>query len=249
MRAGDWSPVQWFNPKFVEVADEINSMRNLIAAGEICAWNFRQRGLSIFFDKEVADGGNAFCTINEKTMQTISATPETKATPRTEYQAQADNLWRKASQVLIACRFSTTSSRLLAVFCSRPAFGDAFVPMDVHDENHAKAFAAFLNSSFSIIQMLNRRTKKLTYPKYEKGHMKTLMLPDPSTADLAPLLEAFEAVKDIPLQRLSMCAQDAARKTLDHAAARALGIAPATTDQWREWLSKEPTITGKPATP
>jgi len=75
------------------------------------------------------------------------------------------------------------------------------------------------------------------------------MLPDPATADLAPLLEAFEAVKDTPLQRLSMCAQDPARKTLDHAAARALGIDPATTDQWREWLSHEPTITGKPATP
>jgi len=239
--------VQWFNPKLVEVAGEINSMRNLIAAGELCAWNFRQRGLGIFFDKEVADGGNAFCTINEQIMQTISAMPETKATPRKKYQAQAENLWGKASQVLIACRFSTTSSRLLAVFCPRPAFGDAFVPVDVHDENQAKAFAAFLNSSFSIIQMLNRRTKKLTYPKYEKGHMKTLMLPDPATVDLAPLLEAFAQVADTPLQRLSMCAQDPARKTLDHAAARALGVDPATTDQWREWLSKEPTITNKPA--
>ncbi|MDD9885169.1 MAG: DEAD/DEAH box helicase family protein, partial [Gammaproteobacteria bacterium] len=188
MRAGDWTPVQWFNPKLVEVANEINSMPNLIAAGEIGAWNFRQRGLTIFFDKEVGENGNAFCTINEKIMQTISATPETKATPRKEYQAQADGLWSKASQLLITCRFRTTSSRLLAIFSPQPAFGDAFVPVDVHDENQAKALAAFLNSSFSVIQMLNRRTKILTYPKYEKGHMKTLMLPDPATADLAPLL-------------------------------------------------------------
>jgi len=89
----------------------------------------------------------------------------------------------------------------------------------------------------------------LTYPTYSTGQTKSIMLPDPATADLAPLLEAFEAVKDIPLQRLSMCAQDPARKTLDHAAARAIGADPVTTDQWREWLSFEPTITGKPAMP
>jgi len=222
-------------------------MQNLTSADKICAWNFRQRGLTIFFDKEVGDNGNAFCTINEKTMQTISSMPETKATPRKEYQAQADNLWSKASQILIACRFRTTSSRLLAIFCPQPAFGDAFVPVNVHDTSQAKALAAFLNSSFSIIQMLNRRTKLLTYPKYEKGHLKTLMLPNPAKANLAPLLDAFEQVKNTPLQRLSQCAQDSARKILDHAAAHTLGVDPATTDQWREWLSREPTITNKPA--
>jgi len=136
---------------------------------------------------------------------------------------------------------------LLAIHGKKPALGKGCIAVTVNTPEQEKAFAAFLNSSFGAIQMLHRRTKKLTYPAYEARHLKTLMLPDPATADLAPLLEAFEAVKDTPLQRLSMCAQDPARKTLDHAAARALGQAPATTDQWREWLSNEPTITNKPA--
>ncbi len=94
--------------------------------------------------------------------------------------------------------------------------------------------------------MLNRRTKMLTYPSYEVGHLKTLMLPDPNKADLAPLVVAFEQIKDQPLQRLANCHNDPARAILDHAAALVIGINPATTDQWREWLSQEPTITNKP---
>ena len=77
--------------------------------------------------------------------------------------------------------------------------------------------------------------------------MKTLRLPDPSRADFAPLLHAFEEVKNTPLKRLAECATDPSRKTLDHAAARAIGMQPRETDQWREWLAAEPTITNKPA--
>ena len=121
--------------------------------------------------------------------------------------------------------------------------------MVVNTPEQEKAFAAFLNSSFGVIQMLHRRTKNLTYPSYEARHLKTLLLPDPTKADLAPLLAAFEQVKDTPLERLAMCAQDPSRKILDHAAAKSIGVDPAITDQWRKWLSLEPTITNKPYQP
>jgi len=103
-------------------------------------------------------------------------------------------------QWFIASRFSTTSSRLLALHSEKPALGSGYIAATVNTPEQEKSFAAFLNSSFGAIQMLHRRTKTLTYPAYEAQHLKTLMLPDPATADLAPLLEAFEAVKDTPLQ-------------------------------------------------
>ena len=249
MCAGDWTPVQWFNSNLVTVAEEFNSLPSLAASDQTCVWDFRQRGLPIFFDKTPSKNGNAFCTINQDVMQTINAKPETKATPRVGYERQAANLWSKASTVLVACRFSTTSSRLTAVSCEKPAFGEAFVPMGVKNTEQGKAFVAFLNSSFGIIQMLNRRTKKLTYPRYKRQHLKTLMLPDPNKANLTPLLDAFEQVKDTPLERLAKCDEDPARKILDHAAAKSIGIDPETTDQWRKWLSQEPTITNKPYRP
>ena len=248
MRAGNWSPVQWFNPRLVTVAEEINALPKLILADHICSANYIGQAFRSDFDYTPNEGNNrnSFCTIAEDVMQTINSHPETQATPKTGKEHKAVNAWQKATRFLITSRFSTTSSRLLAIYSEKPALGSAYFAMAVKTSEQEKAFAVFLNSSFGIIQMLNRRTKKLTYPSYEVGHLQTLMLPDPNKVDLAPLLAAFEKIKDTPLERLAKCAQDPARKILDHAAAESIGIDPATTDQWREWLSQEPTITNKP---
>lgn len=242
---GDWSAIQWFNPNLTEVAEELNKLPNCILGDEY-RWRPDGRTIRGNFKYEPSDVGDVFCTINEDIMQTISATPESKATPRPTKMKQAEKIWQQADHVLVTCRFRTTTTRLTAIYSETPALGSAFRPIGVYDKETAQAYAAFLNSSFGIIQMLNRRTSKLDYLTYETGHMKTLMLPDPTKANLKPLLEAFEKVKTTPLGRLSECANDEARKILDHAAAKAIGTDPARTDQWREWLSQEPTITNKP---
>ncbi len=250
MRAGNWSPVQWFNPHLARTADEINALPKLIVVGDAYSMTDNPTAVMINFDYERSDDGNAFCTIAEDVMQTIQAKPESRATPKSGKEQKTETLWNeKSSCFFITMRFSTTSSRLLAIYSERPAISSAYFAMVAKTPEQEKAFAVFLNSSFGIIQMLNRRTKKLTYPNYEVGHLKTLMLPDPNKADLAPLLAAFEKIKDTPLERLAKCAQDPARKILDHAAAESIGIDPALTDQWREWLSQEPTITNKPYQP
>ena len=251
MRAGNWSPVQWFNPDLARAAEEMNALTKLILANHICSVNYAPRAFRADFDytPNVGNNRNSFCTIAEDVMQTINCRPETQAIPKTGKEHKAVNAWQKATRFLITSRFSTTSSRLLGIYSEKPALGSAYFAMAVKTPEQEKAFAVFLNSSFGIIQMLNRRTKKLTYPSYEVGHLKTLMLPDPNKADLAPLLAAFEKLKNTPLERLAKCAEDPARKILDHAAAESIGIDPAITDQWREWLSQEPTITNKPYQP
>jgi len=219
----------------------------MIVADNICSVDHNEVAFRLNFDYVVGGGDDAFCTISHDIMQTIQAKPESKATPKPGKERKAETLWRgKASRLLITSRFRTTSSRLLAIHSEKPALGSGYVAATVETPEQEKAFAVFLNSSFGIIQMLHRRTKTLDYPSYEARHLKTLMLPNPTKADLAPLLDAFEQVKNIPLQRLSQCAQDSARKILDHATARTLGVDPALTDQWREWLSREPTITNNP---
>jgi len=194
-------PVQWFNPNLAHAANEINALPKLISAGDICLADHNEVAFRLTFDYVAGDGDDAFCTISHDIMQTIQAKPESKATPKPGKERKAETLWReKASRFLIASRFSTTSSRLLALHSEKPARGSGYIAATVNTPEQEKSFAAFLNSSFGAIQMLHRRTKTLTYPAYEAQHLKTLMLPDPATADLAPLLEAFEAVKDTPLQ-------------------------------------------------
>ena len=122
MRAGDWTPVQWFNSNLVTAAEEIDSLPLLAMSDQICVWDFRQRGLPIFFDKTLSENGNAFCTINKDVMQTINAKPETLATPKNGYEKEAANLWSKASSVLVASRFSTTTTRLTAIYLRKTRF-------------------------------------------------------------------------------------------------------------------------------
>lgn len=244
VKAGNWSPVQWMNPQLAHAADEMNSIPNTIESGQRYPWRPVGRVIREIFDYQPSDDGDMFFTIAEKLMQTMQAKPESKGTPKKGKQDQADRTWEQADHVLVPTRLSTTSSRLLAIYSEQPALGSAYCPIGVYDKNIAKGYVAFMNSSFGIIQMLNRRTKKLTYPSYEAGHMKTLRLPDPN-ADLSPLVDAFEKVKDTPLLRLAECHTDPARKILDHAAAEVIGIPTETTDQWRQWLAREPTITNK----
>lgn len=239
------------NSELAHVAQEIKGFPNLASAGGH-RWSSTTQTLPAIFDREEVwrgpkkETGNVFCTIDQNAVQAINALPTHKATPKAGEERRAEKSWQDADYALVVVKFRTTSTRVTAVYSETPALGSIFRPIGVMDREIAKAYVAFMNSSFGIIQLLNLRSTTLDFPTYTPSQMRTLVLPDPASADLAPLLRAFESVKDTPLQRLSMCAKDPARKTLDHAAAKVLGVDPAVTDQWREWLSQEPTITNKP---
>ena len=109
IRAGDWSPVQWFNPDLAQAADEIGDLPKMIAAGNIGSIDHNEVAFRLTFDYVAGSGSDAFCTIAEGIMQTIQATPESKATPKSGKERKAATLWKeKASRLLITSRFSTT---------------------------------------------------------------------------------------------------------------------------------------------
>ena len=243
---GDWTPVQWCNPELAYAAADMDTLPNCIAAGDVYKLARVDKKPAVFVYELDKNDGNMFCEMDADIMQTISAKPETKATVKPGKETQAEKVWAKADYALIANEFSTTSSRLVAVYSEQTAVGTEFRPVGVGDKDVAKAYVAFMNSSFGILQMLNRRTRKLSFPNFEGGHLKTLRLPDPAAADLQPLLDAFDAVKHTPLQRLAAANKDEARRLLDYAAAKSLGVDPKITDRWRDLLAREPTITGKP---
>ena len=259
---GNWSPVQWYNPILAHAATKMNNLPKCVAASDTYDLMHTDVAFSLHFDYSPSEDGNAFCSISEKIMQTMNAKPENKGTPKPGKEYQAERTQQKASHLQITARFSTTSTRLMAIYSKKPTLGTAYIAIGNVDKQTAKALVAFMNSSFGIIQMLNRRSKKLTYPRYEVSNLKTLKLPDPEKVDLSILVEAFEQVKNTPLGRLRDCDEHATppppppakslenpRKILDHAVAKCLGIDPAKTDLWRKLLAAEPTITNRPAVP
>ena len=254
MRAGDWSPCQWLHPSLPDAVLRIENLPNLLVSGEHYDWspdgqgvrgNFKwDNDIKINEDMARAEDSNLFRSINTDIMRSMNAEPETKAVPKTGKEQAAANDLAKADHVLVATRFSTTSTLLAAVYSERKALGSAFRPIGVYDKRIAKAYTAFLNSSFGVLQLLNRRSKKLSYPAFEAGHLKTLKLPDPEKVDLDAIVRVFEEHKNTPLQRLRDCVTDKVRIALDYAVADALGVDRQLTHQWREWLAKEPSITG-----
>ena len=255
MRAGDWSPCQWLTPSLPDAVLRIENLPNLLVSGDHYKWspdgqgvrgNFRwDNDVKIHKDMPRAEDGNLFRSIDIDIMRTMNAKPETKAVPREGKERAAANHLAKADHVLVATRFSTTSTLLTAVYSERKALGSAFRPIGVFDKRLAKAYTAFLNSSFGVLQLLNRRSKKLSYPAFEAGHLKTLRLPDPAKVDIDAIVRVFEQHKNTPLERLRDCVTDKVRIALDHAIADALGVDRHLTAQWRAWLAKEPSITGK----
>ena len=72
--------------------------------------------------------------------------------------------------------------------------------------------------------LLNRRAKKLTYPKWSKEHLKSLPCPRPETPGSKALTEAWERANRTPLLPLAEGEGCVARQIIDEAAAKALGV-------------------------
>jgi len=257
VQAGDWSLVQWYSPEIVEAISFINDLDGLVLSGERYSWSPDDRSCREHF-KYVAnsvsnsDKINLYRSIDASEHRCLASPPDAWAIPKPEpkHKKGAEKLLSIAGHVLISVRISTTSTRLIAVYSDKPALGSAFRTIDSADiipSERAKAYAVFLNSTFGALQILNRRTRKLDYPRYEADQLKTLLLPSAPTAALRPLIELFDKVRDQELQRLARADKDPLRRQLDHAVAALLGVDPTKTDRWRELLAAEPTISNKPA--
>ena len=91
--------------------------------------------------------------------------------------------------------------------------------------------------------LLNRRAKKLTYPKWSKGHLKSLPCPRPETLGSKALTEAWERANRTPLLPFAQAEVCVARQIIDEAAALAIGAEEDLVADWRRRLAAEPTIT------
>ncbi len=174
----------------------------------------------------------------------MDSPPDTWATAKPKKKHRAEKALANAGHVLVGCRTKVTSCRVVAIFSKQPAIGNAFIPIDnatAIPPKVAKAYTCFLNSTFGILQLLNRRAKTLTYPDHAIESLRSLLLPN-ERVDLRPLTALFDRLRRAELLRLSAAHQDPVRRELDHAVAAALGVDPVMTDEWRELLAMEPTI-------
>jgi len=144
---------------------------------------------------------------------------------------------------MLAERYDTVSGRLTALWSETSTFGFGWIPATGPSRDYERAICAWWNSTPGRLLLLNRRAKKLTYPKWSKQHLKSVPCPRPETQGSNALTKAWEQVKRVPLLPLAQAEGCAARQVIDEAAAVALGVSGDEIADWQRRLAREPTIT------
>ena len=148
--------------------------------------------------------------------------------------------------MLLALRMDTVSGRLSSVRSDEPTFGFGWTPVRDSAGRVGRGLCAWWNSTPARILLLNRRSKKLTYPKWSHSNLRSV--PVPSRAALeGELADAFDALKGLPMLPMGQGSQCDARQVIDAAAANVLNMTTKNIVKLRSMLCAEPTVTNKPA--
>ena len=244
VRSGDWTPVQWYDGSLAELAWDIEDNSLLEPAG--LRYEIGPAGQRIQDAYEVCDGEQpgalpGFHSVSGRLRRTMLAEPDVWYRPRAAKHSLADRYRAQRSQLLVPMRLDTISGRLTALWTAQASFG-WWVPIRVSDESTAKALAAWLNSTPARLMLLNRRAQKLTYPTWQLAHLREIRIPKLDNPAWAPLKAAFHEVCETKLLPMKHAEECEARKTIDEAAAFALGIDHSVLADWRRRLAAEPTI-------
>ena len=178
--------------------------------------------------------------------QTLRTEADTNAIPKPGKEAYAHSLWAKKSRLLIAGRVDTINVRTASVVLDLPVLGSAWIPINSMkiDARVHPAWCMWLNSSWSIVQLLAMRSKKLTYPHFNLEQLRSIKLPDPNLVDLDLLSSQFEKLKCDTLKPWSEIDTDSVRKEIDETCADAMNFDKREAEEIRIAIAQEPTVGG-----
>ena len=250
VRAGDWTPVQWYDGTLADIAWELERKRGLEPLGLRHQIGPMRRAAQNSWKRCGEDEARSddrsvriFDTISAKVRRTLAGDPEQWVVPG---GGKRVHLWQKileqGSTLLVAERYNTVSGRLTAIYCDEPTFGFGWRPVATANREVSKAICLWLNSTPGRLLLLNRRAKTLTYPQWSTAHWKEIPVPKYKPSAYAHLAEAFETVARRDLKTLQFANTDETRIHIDEAVASALGFDPEMLADWRCRLALEPTI-------
>ena len=249
VRAGDWTPVQWFDGALAQAARDVEHSPMLEAAGG--RYRIGPSGRSVQDAYQVGDRNTpgsipGFHSVSGALRRSIRGEHDVWYVPRRGRRRKMEELIREngalRSHLLVPMRLNTVSGRVTGLWTERSSFG-WWVPVAVPDEDGQKSLAAWWNSTPVRLMLLNRRAQTLTYPTWQLEHLREVRIPKRDSPAWTSLRDAFDQVCDKELLPMKQAVECDARKTIDRAAAVALGVDPDILADWRRRLAAEPTIT------
>ena len=266
MRDGDWSAGQWYEPELANGAAGLKERPELKTAAELYA--FGPPGQSCLDALEPVVQGEAqntdirmFNSINEADRSSLEGPADSRYRTRPAERQRtrisagrtgtfrvnvSDKLiekYRKSmAHTLVAQRFSTTSSRTTAQYSVEAALGTAYIPVKTASRAEAKTLNLLWNSTPVVLQLLNMRSKKATYPKWSVSQLGSVRLPGiPEDSDaVRRLAQTHDELAADKISRLAEAHTCPTRAAIDAAVAPLFGLDEATVAEWRRLLAAEP---------
>ena len=252
MLAGDWTPVQWYNPSMAEIARSIEASSRLERLGERHAIGPSGQGVHGAYTHHEQDmrhkpgAVRGFHTISANLHRTLRGEPEAWYVPKPGKASLAAKYAEQRSRLVVPMRFDTISGPLTGIWASQPSFG-WWMPVAVTSDAEGQALAAWFNSTPVRLMLLNRRARKLTYPVWQVAHWLEIRIPKPGEPAWDELAAAYREVCETEVlpMREPECP---VRVRIDEAAAVALETDPTELAEWRRLIAAEPTVSGRAAT-
>jgi len=246
VEAGDWTPVQWYDGALAEAVFYLEGRDDLISAESVLTTGATRRAAQDSWKRDSGDanpdGVRVFGSVSADIRRTMLDVPEQPVIPGGRRAHLHDRVRESGGHLMLAARYDTVSGRLTALWSDISTFGFGWIPATGPSRAYEQAVCAWWNSTVGRMLLLNRRARKLTYPKWSKGHLKSLPCPLPEAVGTEALSEAWEQVHDLELLPMREAEQCEARRIIDAAAAIALGINGDEIADWRRRLAREPTI-------
>ena len=249
VKAGDWTPAQWYDPELASIAHEIEMNPRLAAAGTMLTTGPTGQAASDSWrrtdDPDAPQARRIFDSASAELRATMTGEPEQWVTPGGRRVHLHERVTAGRGHLMLATRCNTVSGRITALWSDEPTFGFAWVPARGPDQGHEQALCAWWNSTPGRILLLNRRAKMLTYPKWSVKHLLSVPSPRPGRSGCAELRAAWARCRDTELRPLREGDRCSVRLRLDTAAASFLGVSEDVVAEWRRRLACEPTVSNE----
>ena len=253
VRAGDWSPVQWFDPELAGAARTIGELPGTARLRDVWELAPPPGGRFLHAFERVADGPirpddvATFDSISTQIRRSMVSVPDAHWRPRPAKTSLVESYLARAGWVLLAARAQTDGARIVAVWSREKCLGNAYVAVVTNTVPQAKALCVLWNSTVSLLQLLNMRSRKLMYVRWSVAQLESVMVPvSLSTRKVeSALVRVFDRFCNDPLLPWAQADTDPVRREIDDTVAEAYGISGTALAGWRERLAREPTVANR----
>jgi hypothetical protein len=194
---------------------------------------------------------------DSEAMQTIGLNTNKFLVPLAKAKAgrplrRLDDLWPKASTLMISERLWLNTYRLVAAIVEKPALSNVWWPTKFRTTRRTyaleKGLAIWLNSTLGLIMALTYRgDTRGAWVQLKKPVLARLPVLDVehlSSKQLELLSATYDAVRSKPLETFARCDSDRTRIEIDNGLKETLGLPDIST--LRDALAREPVLTLKP---